>query len=296
MIKESTIEHSASDAAASHPNSKSQRLSTVVLEPKTLWIPIRLGEVWSHRELLYFLIWRDLKIRYKQTLLGVLWVILQPLLMAAIFTVFLGRLVRVPSGSVPYILLAYTGLVTWTFFSTSVLQSGGSLVSNTSLVTKIYFPRAILPMAAVGGRVVDFLVSLVILAAFMLYYGITPTANVLMLPVCVLIMWVLALGFGLFFAATNVRYRDVAIALPVVMQLWMFVSPVVYPASLVPEPWRWLYRLNPMAGIIDGVRASLFNSPFDWTGLGIAALLSVICLVYSLFAFKRMETGFADII
>jgi lipopolysaccharide transport system permease protein len=298
MIRnESIAQPAAPHAAASQPNLKSRpQRTSVVLEPNRSWNPISLREIWSHRELLYFLIWRDLKVRYKQTILGLLWVILQPVMMTAIFTVFLGQVVRVPSGPVPYVLLAYTGLVTWMFFSSSVLQSGSSLVGNTSLVTKIYFPRAIIPMAAVGGRLVDFAVSLVILIGTMLYYGIAPTKNVLMLPVCLVLLCLFAFGVGLFFAAANVRYRDVAIALPVAIQLWMFVSPVVYPTSLVPERWQWLYQLNPMTGIIDGVRSSTLNVPFAWTGLGISTLIILIVLVYSIFAFKRMESCFADIV
>ncbi len=259
-------------------------------------MPISLRDIWDYRELLYFLMWRDVKIRYKQTLLGITWVVLQPLLMAVIFTIFLGRLVHIPSNSLPYILFAYTGLVTWTFFSNSVTQAANSLVINTNLVTKIYFPRVIIPTAAIGARFVDFFVSFGILIVLMAYYRVVPGAGLLMLPVCVLVLCVLTLGFGFLFSALNVRYRDIGIVLPVAIQLWMFVSPVVYPVDLIPERWRWLYWLNPVAGVIQGMRSSLLNLPFDWKALGFAAAVAVAVLIYAMFAFKKMEGYFADVV
>lgn len=270
--------------------------ATVVIEATKAWLPINLRDIWTYRELLYFLTWRDLKIRYKQTVLGVAWVVLQPLLMTLIFTVFLGKLVRVPSAGIPYPLLAYSGLAVWTFFSSAVIQGGSSLVANTTLITKTYFPRAIIPAATVCARAVDFCVTLLILFGMMAYYGINPGVRLMMLPVCLLLTISLALAFALLTSALNVRYRDVSIILPVAMQLWMFVSPVVYPASLVPQQWLWLYRLNPVTGILEAFRSCLLNRPFDWAAIAMAAGTTVVPLVYALFAFKRMERHFADII
>lgn len=258
--------------------------------------PISLPDIWAYRELLYFLIWRDLKIRYKQTALGVAWVILQPLLMTIIFTVFLGKLVRVPSDGVPYLLLVYTGLMPWTFFSNAILYAGNSLVANTNLVTKVYFPRAIIPAAAVGARLVDFGVAFIIMVGLLMYYGVSPGWNLFMLPALVVLITLLSLGFGLWTSAMNVRYRDVAIILPVFVQLWMFASPVVYPLNLVPQRWRWLYSINPTVGIIEGFRSSVLNLPFDWVAISSSALITTSLLLYSLFAFRKMERHFADIV
>jgi lipopolysaccharide transport system permease protein len=268
----------------------------IVIEPSDAWKPISLRDIWNYRELLYFLIWRDLKIRYKQTILGVIWVILQPLLMTVIFTIFLGMLARVPSKEIPYALLVYTGLMPWTFFSNSIVYSGNSLTAQTNLVTKVYFPRAIIPAAAVGARLVDFGVAFLMMIGLMFYYGIVPSWHLLMLPVFVVLITMLSLGLGLWSSALNVRYRDVGIMLPVLIQVWMFVSPVVYPLDLVPQRWLWLYSFNPMAGIIEGFRSSLLNRPFNWLTIGIAALITVGLLLYSMFVFKRMERYFADLV
>ena len=268
----------------------------LVIEPTRGWKPINLRDIWIYRELLVFLTWRDLKIRYKQTILGAVWVIVQPLLMTLIFTIFLGKLARVPSKDIPYAILVYSGLMPWTFFSNAITYSGNSLVANTNLVTKIYFPRAIIPAAAVGGRLVDFGVAFLVMIGLMFYYGIVPGWNLLMFPVFVLLITMLSLGLGLWSSALNVRYRDVGIMLPVLVQLWMFVSPVVYPIDLVPARWQWLYSLNPMAGIIEGVRSSLLNRPFNWVAIGSASVITVCVLLYSLFAFKRMEKHFADVV
>ena len=184
----------------------------------------------------------------------------------------------------------------WTFFANAILYSGNSLVTNTNLITKVYFPRAIIPAAAVGARLVDFSVAFLVMIGLLFYYGIVPGWNLLMFPVFVLLITLLSLGFGLWTSALNVRYRDVGIMLPVLVQLWMFVSPVVYPLDLVPKRWLWLYSLNPMAGIIEGVRSSLLNRPFNWVAIGSAALITVCLLLYSMFAFKRMERHFADMV
>jgi lipopolysaccharide transport system permease protein len=253
-------------------------------------------ELWKYRELLYFLIMRDLKLRYKQTVFGVGWVVLQPLLLTLVFTVFLGILVRIPSEGVPYALFAYAGLWPWTFFSGAVLNTSNSLVGNTQLITKVYFPRIIIPCAAIGGRVVDFGVSFVVLAAMMLIYRVPLTRNILMLPVLVILLLLLALGIGMWTSALNVKYRDVAAILPVLIQLFMYVSPVLYPLSLVPANWRWLFMLNPMSGIINGFRAALLGQNFDWMALGSSAAIMLVLLVSAAHVFRRMEKSFADIV
>lgn len=282
---------------ATRPESLQSSLQApIVIEPSHAWKPISLRDIWIYRELLYFLIWRDLKIRYKQTVLGAAWVILQPLLMTIIFTVFLGKLARVPSKELPYALLVYSGLMPWTYFANAFTNSGNSLVANTNLVTKVYFPRAIIPAAAVGARLADFGVAFIVMLGLLIYYGVAPGWNLLLFPFFVLLITLLSLGFGLWTSALNVRYRDVGIVLPVMLQLWMFVSPVVYPLELIPERWLWLYSLNPMAGIIEGVRSSLLNRPFNWLAIGSATLMTVCLLLYSMFAFKRMEKHFADLV
>lgn len=269
----------------------------VVIEPSREWAGVGLRDIWRHRELLYFMIWRDLKVRYKQTVLGLVWVVMQPLLMTVVFTVFLGMLARVSSGDeTPYPLFAFAGLLPWTFFANSVANGSNSLVSNAHLLTKVYFPRPIIPVAAVGGRLVDFGISFVLLAALMIFYGVKPGPGVLMLVPLVLLLALFSLGASLWASALNVKYRDVGIALPVMIQLWMFVSPVIYPASRVPDGWRRLYSLNPVAGIIEGFRSALFGHAFDWPALASATVVTLVLLVYAAFAFKRMEKTFADLV
>lgn len=268
----------------------------VVIEPGKSWAAINLRDLWAYRELFYFLIWRDLKVRYKQTVLGVVWVIIQPLAATLIFTIFLGMLARVPSDGTPYALLVYTGLLPWTFFSTALAGSSNSLVGNTHLITKVYFPRMIIPGAAIGGRLLDFGIALVMLVPLMIYFGVAPTRNLLGLPLLVLLITFLSWGVGMWTSALNVKYRDVGVILPVLTQLWMFVSPVAYPVSLVPEKWRWLYFLNPLAGIVEGFRAAIFGGPFRWGPLAYSTGATLIIFVYSAYAFRRMERSFADII
>lgn len=268
----------------------------VVIEPSRSWGGIGLRDLWAYRELLFFLAWRDLKVRYKQTALGVVWVIMQPLLMTVIFTVFLGVLARVPSDGKPYALLVYVGLLPWTFFSSAVVQSSASIISSSHLITKVYFPRLIIPAAAVGTRLVDFAISFVLLVGLMFYYRVGLTANVAALPLMILLITLLALGLGLLASALNVKYRDVGVVLPVLVQLWMFISPVIYPLSLVPEKWRGVYSLNPLVGIITGFRAALLGEDFNWPALSISAAITIAVLVYSVYLFRRVEKSFADVI
>jgi lipopolysaccharide transport system permease protein len=268
----------------------------VTIEPGRSALGVDFTNLWAYRELLYFLTWRDLKVRYKQTILGVAWVLVQPLLTTLIFTVFLGMLARVPSDGVPYPLFVYAGLLPWTFFANAVANSGGSLVGNAHLITKVYFPRLIIPCAAVGGRLVDLAIALVILAGLMACYGVGVTGGVVLLPLIIVLLMSFSLGFGLWVAALNVKYRDVGIALPVLIQLWMFVSPVVYPASLIPEGWRRAYELNPLVGIIENFRAALLGQPLNWPALAVSGAVTLALLIYSAYSFRRMEKDFADLV
>ena len=266
------------------------------IERTNSWKIFDLSELWAYRELLFFLTWRDVRVRYKQAVLGMGWVVLQPLLMTLVFTIFLGVIVRVPSDGVPYPIFAYSGLLLWTFFSGAISGSGNSLVGNAHLITKVYFPRLLVPLASILARVVDLLVALIMLVGLMIYFRVRLSTGLLMAPLMITLLALLALGLGLWTSALNVKYRDVGLALPVFIQLWMFVSPVVYPLALVPERWRLLYSLNPLVGIIEGFRAALFGKSFNWQALGISAIVTVALLVYAAYVFKRREKTFADII
>jgi lipopolysaccharide transport system permease protein len=275
----------------------------VTIEPITSWAIVDFSALWVFRELLYFLIWRDLKVRYKQTLLGVAWVVMQPLLMTLVFSVFLGMLARVPTGGIPYPLVVYTGLLPWTFFSTAVIGCSNSLVGNANLITKVYFPRILIPAASVGARVVDLLISFAILVSLMLYYRfvlhyhIELTRNLAALPLLIGLLTLLALGVGLLTSSLNVKYRDVGVALPVALQLGMFVSPVIYSVvPLVPEKWRTLYFLNPLAGLIEGFRSAMLGGKFNYFGLAVSACFAVTSLLVGAYVFRRVEKSFADLI
>lgn len=269
----------------------------VRIRPSKSSLAIELRDLWAYRELLYFLTWRDLKVRYKQTALGIAWAIIQPLFTMIIFTLFFGRLAGVPSDGVPYPVFVYAGLLVWTFFANAVSSSGNSLVGNANLLTKVYFPRMIIPGAAVGAGLVDFAIAFVILIGMMVYYGVSLTWSVMLLPPLVLITTLLALGIGMWMSALNVKYRDIRYALPFLIQLWMFVSPVIYPASFVPQKYRWLLALNPLTGIIEGFRAAVFGQKaVDWMLLGISAATTLALLVYAAYTFRKMERNFADII
>lgn len=267
----------------------------VIIGPKRAW-SIDLHELWVYRELLYFLTWRDVKVRYKQTELGIAWAVIQPLFTMLIFTLFFGRLAGIPSDNVPYPVFAYAGLLAWTFFANAITNSGNSLVGSANLITKVYFPRMIIPGAAVAAGLVDFAIALIILILLMIYYGVAVTPAILMFPLLVLLTTMLALAVGMWLSALNVKYRDVRFALPFLVQLWMFVSPVIYPTSLVPEKFRWLLWLNPMTGIIEAYRSALFGLPFKWTALGLSAVITSILLIYSSYTFRRMEQSFADLV
>lgn len=268
----------------------------VVIQPSNRWNLISLKDIWAYRELLFFLTWRDVKVRYKQTALGAAWAILQPLFMMIIFTIFFGRLAGVASAGVPYPLFALAGLVPWTFFANSITASGNSLVGSANLITKVYFPRLIVPAAAMLAGLVDFLLAFLMLCGLMIYYRVGLTVQVLFLPVLIILTALFSLGVGTWMSALNVKYRDVRFALPFLIQLWLFVSSVILPSSSIPQKWRWILLLNPMSGIIEGYRAALFGLPFDWAALGLASLLTIAVLLYSIYSFGRVERSFADII
>lgn len=268
----------------------------VVIQPSRGWKLVSFKDLWAYRELLFFLTWRDVKVRYKQTALGAAWAILQPLFMMVIFTIFFGRLAGLDSAGIPYPLFALAGLVPWTFFSNAITQSGNSLVGSANLITKVYFPRLIVPAAAMLAGLVDFAFAFVLFVVMMIYYGVAPTIQVLFLPVLVLLTALFALGVGTWFAALNVKYRDVRFALPFLIQLWLFVSSVILPSSALPQKYRWLLMFNPMSGIIEGYRSALFGIPFDWPALGVAAAITFAVLLYAIYSFARVERSFADII
>lgn len=267
-----------------------------VIQPSGRWAALNLGDLWAYRELLYFLIWRDVKVRYKQAVLGAAWAIIQPLFTTIIFTLFFGLLAGIPSDEIPYPLFAYAGLLPWMFFSSAVTSSGNSLVGNANLITKVYFPRMVIPGAAVGAALVDFAIAFVVLAALMVWYQVVPTVQFLMLPVLVVLTSLLALAVGMWTSALNVKYRDVRYALPFVIQIWMFLSPVIYPTSWVPERWRWALALNPLTGLIDGYRSALFGRPFQWAELAAATVTTLLALTYAAYSFRRMEKTFADVV
>ncbi len=253
-------------------------------------------ELWAHRELLYYLAWRDLKVRYKQTLLGVLWTVALPLATALVFTVFIGRVARVQSNGMPYTLFAYSGLLPWNFFSAAVSGSAGSLVGSANLITKVYFPRTIVPAAQIAARLVDYAISYAVLGLMMAWYHVAPSRNLFLLLPLTVLATLCALAFGLWVAAVNVRYRDVGVIVPVALQLWLFASPVMYPMELVSPRWRIMYYLNPLAGIIDGFRVAIGGGRLNWTALGISTAVTCAVLAYSLRTFVRSERSFADII
>ena len=270
----------------------------VVIEPSSSWVALNLRDLWAYRELLYFLTWRDVKVRYKQTVLGVVWALLQPLLTMLISTLIFGRLggFGARTGGIPYPIFAYAGLLPWTFFSNAITASGNSLVGSANLITKVYFPRMIIPGAAVAAGLVDFFIAFVLLLGLMLYYRVSLTWNLLLFPALVFLTALLATGVGMWLSALNVKYRDIRFALPFIVQLWMFLSPVFYPSNVLPEKYRWAFALNPLTGIIDAYRSSLFGRPIDWTALGVSSLITIVLLVYASYSFRRMEKTFADIV
>ncbi len=285
-----------SDLQTREPDNKLPDKPVVIIESRPNSFRVILRDIWHFRDLLYVLTVRDIKVRYKQTILGVLWVIIQPLFMMIIYTLVFGRLAAIPSDGIPYPLFAYAGLLPWTFFSNALNNSGNSLVGNSSLITKVYFPRMIIPIAAVGAGLIDFAIAFGLLVLLMLYYGVGFSTNVFMLPILAFLTALLAVGLGMLMSALNVKYRDIRHALPFLLQIWLFATPIIYPASFIPDKWRWLFRINPLTGIIEGFRSAIFGLPFDFIGLAISIFIIFFILIFAAYTFRQMERGFADIV
>jgi lipopolysaccharide transport system permease protein len=268
-----------------------------VIEPKSGWQWLNLREIFQYRELLFFLVWRDIKVKYKQTVLGGAWAILQPLITMLTLTVIFGNFAKIPSDGVPYPVFAFAALLPWTYFAQALTRSGNSLVGNAHLITKVYFPRLLIPIASAVTPAVDFVLSFLALAALLIWFGIRPTWSVVALPLFMLLAFMTAFSAGLWLSPINVRYRDVAHIIPFITQLWMYASPVVYPVSLVPSKWRLLYSLNPMAGVIEGFRwALLATDRPDFRVMAVSAAAVLMLLLGGILFFKRMERSFADIV
>jgi len=268
-----------------------------IIRPSRGWISLNLHDLWEYRELLYFLTWRDIKVRYKQTVLGAAWAIIQPFFTMVVFSLFFGKLAKVPSDNIPYPIFSYAALVPWTFFANGLSQSSTSLVASANLIQKVYFPRLVVPISSVISGAVDFVLAFVVLLGMMLYFGTVPTWNVVWLPLLLLLALVTSLGVGLWLTAMNVQFRDVRYAVPFLVQAWMFATPIAYPSSLLDEPWRTLYGINPMAGVVEGFRWALLGTE---TAPGpivlVSALVSVGLLISGAYYFRRMEKTFADVV
>lgn len=269
----------------------------VHIEPSKGWVLLRLRELWNYREVIYFLIWRDIKIRYKQTILGAFWAVLQPLLTMVIFSLFFGRLAGVPSDGIPYPIFSYSALVPWTFFANGLLQASNTLVNNANMVKKIYFPRLTMPIASVLAGLVDFSLAFLVLLILMLYYRIFPTSNIIWLPFFLILALFTSLGAGFWLSAMNAQFRDIRYIVPFLIQAWLFITPIAYPSSLLSEPWKTLYGLNPMAGVVEGFRWTLLGTDTE-PGLMtlVSTIAAVVMLVSGAYYFRRMEKTFADVI
>ncbi len=267
------------------------------IQPSKGFVSLRLNELWQYRELLYFLVWRDVKVRYKQTALGVLWAIIQPLMTMVVFSIFFGKLGKMPSDGIPYPIFSFAALVPWTLFSNGLTQATNSLISSSGLIKKVYFPRLIIPIATVLAGIVDFVIAFIILLILMFIYGIVPTLNILWLPLLVVLTLITSLSVSLWLSALNVKYRDVKYVIPFLTQIWLFATPIAYSSSILPESWRTIYGINPMVGVIEGFRWALLGTQ---TNLGwmtfISTLAAVALLISGAFYFRRMEKNFADLI
>ncbi len=273
-------------------------IAPVVIKPSRGWVGLRLKDLWLYRELVYFLTWRDLKVRYKQSVLGILWAILKPFMAMVVFTIFFGNFAKIPSDNVPYPIFSYTATLPWELFATALGVASRSMVSNSNMISKIYFPRMIIPLASVMSSVVDFFIGFTILIGMMFFYKISPTIATLWLPLLILLALITALGIGFWSSALMVRYRDVGYIMPFISTLWMYLTPVVYPASMIPEKWRLLYALNPMTGVVEGFRYALLGTTQSVSAgmILISSGISILILITGLFYFRRMEKQFADMI
>ena len=283
-------------AETADPGLREAQVPTIIIRPPRKWVPVDFKELWEYREFLYFFTWRDVKLRYKQTGLGIAWAIIQPLFLMIVFSLFFGGLAQIPSDGVPYPLFSLAALLPWTLFAEGMTRSTISMVSNANIMTKVYFPRLIMPVASIMSPLVDFCVAFGILIIMMAYYGFVPTLNVIFLPLLVVFAMMTSLAVGLWLSALNVKYRDFQYTVPFLIQIWMFASPVVYPASMVPEQFRFLYALNPMTGVIEGFRWALLGTNPPTTMIFISLGVVIALLVSGVFYFRRMEQYFADIV
>lgn len=289
MMKSLIVEAQAEPTGAAAP--------TIRNEPSRGWRVINFQELWQYNELLYFLAWRDIKVRYKQTVLGAAWAVIQPFLTMVVFSLFFGKLANMPSDGIPYPLFAYAALVPWTFFANGLTQSSNSLVSSANLIKKVYFPRLVVPVSAVIAGGVDFVIAFVVLIGMMPFYGVVPTGNIVWIPLLILLAFITALGLGLWFSALNVQFRDIRYTISFVTQLWLFATPVAYPSSLLSEPWRALYGLNPMVGVVEGFRWALLGTQsVPGEAILVSSLTAMILLISGALYFKRVEQTFADVV
>lgn len=272
----------------------------LVIEPRGYWSSFNLGDLWRYRELFYFLTWRDVKVRYKQTALGAAWAILQPVFNMILFSIIFGRVAKLPSDEIPYPLFAFAGLLPWTFFSNAIGMASASLVGNSHLITKVYFPRMIIPAAAVLAGLVDLAFTFAVMAVLLVWYQVPLSANLIMLPVLVILTSTLAFATGTLLSSLNVKYRDIRYVIPFLTQFWMFATPIIYPVSMMPQKYQWIFRLNPLTGIIEGYRVALLsgmnNSSFNWAAIGFSVFITMLLLVYAARHFRSTERIFADII
>ena len=269
----------------------------IMIEPPHGWAALDLKELWHYRELLFFLAWRDIKLRYKQTALGAAWAILQPLLTMIVFSIIFGALAKLPSGGVPYPIFTFTALLPWQLFAFSLASSSNSLIGNQNLISKVYFPRLVIPLSSIIAGVLDFAIAFLVLLSMMIFYNIPISIAIFSLPFFLMLTLANAMAVGLWLSALNVRYRDVRYAIPFLTQLWMYATPIAYSIELIPEKWHWLYSLNPMVGVVEGFRwAMLGESSLDTFSLGVSAIVVIIFLVSGLYYFKQLESTFADVI
>jgi len=278
-------------------NSSFEAKTVTLIRPSRGWISLRLNEVWEYRELLYFLIWRDIKVRYKQTIIGGAWAIIQPFFTMVVFSLFFGWLAKIPSDGIPYPIFSYAALVPWMFFANGLSQSSDSLVGNANLIKKVYFPRLTIPTAAVLSGIVDFVLAFSVLLIMMFFYGIIPTWNIVWLPAFLILTLMTSLGVGLWFSAMNVQFRDVRYTVPFLIQFWLFSTPIAYPSSLLSEPWRTVYAINPMVGVVEGFRwALLGTNTAPGSIIIVSSMAAFMVLVSGAFYFRRMEKTFADVV
>jgi lipopolysaccharide transport system permease protein len=271
--------------------------NVLIIKPTKGWAALDLRKLWDYRELLYFLAWRDIKVRYKQTILGAAWAIIQPFLTMVVFSLFFGKLAKIPSDNVPYPIFAYAALVPWTFFANGINQSSNSLVNSANLIKKIYFPRLIIPISAVISGTLDFILAFIVLIGMMLYFGVLPTWNIVWLPLLSLLAFITSLGVGVWLSAMNVEFRDVRYIVPFLIQFWLFASPVAYPSSLLSEPWRTIYGINPMVGVVEGFRWALLGTDVSpGPIIFVSSFTAILLLICGLFYFRKMEKNFADVI